>query len=156
MTTGPVRGRALLPRQVLIMLLLFGGYAACYFGRANFSVAMPLLVDALGQRGVSADDAVVRLGEVYSLGVLAYAIGKMVLGGLGDLWGGRRSFLLALGGAALFTLLFSLGAGLPVFTLAWVGNRLTQSVGWAGLIKVTGRWFDFHTHGTVIAILSVS
>ncbi len=156
MTTGPVRDRALLPRQVLIVMLLFGGYAACYFGRANFSVAMPLLADALRQRGVSADEAVVRLGEVYSLGVLAYAIGKMALGGLGDLWGGRRSFLLALGGAALFTLLFSFGAGLPLFTVAWVGNRLTQSVGWAGLIKVTGRWFDFHTHGTVIGILSVS
>jgi OPA family glycerol-3-phosphate transporter-like MFS transporter len=156
MTRSPDRGRALLPRQVLVVLLLFAGYAACYFGRANFSVAMPLLVDALRGRGLSADEAVVRLGEVYSLGVLAYAFGKMLLGGLGDLWGGRRSFLLALGGAAFFTVLFSLGAGLPLFTLAWVGNRLTQSVGWAGLIKVTGRWFDFHTHGTVIAILSVS
>jgi OPA family glycerol-3-phosphate transporter-like MFS transporter len=156
MTRALGAGRALLPRQLLIVLLLFGGYAACYFGRANFSVAMPLLVDELGRHGVAADAAVVRLGEVYSLGVLAYAIGKIVLGGLGDVWGGRRSFLLALGGAALFTLLFTLGVGLPLFTLAWVGNRLTQSMGWAGLIKVTGRWFDFRSHGTVIAILSVS
>lgn len=156
MTMSPATGRTLLSRQIVILLLLFGGYAACYFGRANFSVTMPLLVDELVHRGLTPQDALVRLGGVYSLGVLAYALGKMFLGGLGDFWGGRCSFLVALGGATLFTVLFTLGGGLPLFTLAWIGNRLTQSIGWAGLIKVTGRWFDFRHHGSVIAILSVS
>jgi len=156
MKSGPVSSRRLLRQQTVLLLLLFGGYAACYFGRADFSVSLPLLVDALGRQGVTKADAVVQLGSVYSLGVFAYALGKMLLAGVGDLWGGRRSFLVALGGAALFTMLFSVGAGLPLFTLAWVGNRLTQSIGWAGLLKVTGRWFDFNHHGTVIAILSVS
>jgi OPA family glycerol-3-phosphate transporter-like MFS transporter len=156
MTTGSTAARGLLPRQTLVLLLLFGGYAACYFGRANFSVSMPLLVDELARHGLAPERAVVQLGTVYSMGVLAYALGKLCLGGLGDWWGGRRSFLIALGGSALFTFLFSTGAGLPLFTLAWVGNRLTQSIGWAGLLKVTGRWFDFRGHGTVVALLSVS
>jgi OPA family glycerol-3-phosphate transporter-like MFS transporter len=153
--TAPIRS-PLRRQQILILLLLFGGYAACYFGRADFSVSLPLLVDALGQRGVTKADAIVRLGTVYSAGVLAYALGKLLLAGLGDLWGGRRSFLLALGGAAVFTLLFTAGVGVPLFTLAWVGNRLSQSIGWAGLLKVTGRWFDFGAHGSVVAVLSVS
>jgi OPA family glycerol-3-phosphate transporter-like MFS transporter len=40
--------------------------------------------------------------------------------------------------------------------LTWVGNRLTQSVGWAGLIKVSSKWFDYTSYGSVIGILSIS
>ena len=93
MRSEPGAERGLIARQWVIGLMLFGGYAACYFGRANFSVAMPLLVEELRRQGMAADEAVVRLGGIYSLGVLAYALGKMLLGGLGDVWGGRRSFL---------------------------------------------------------------
>jgi OPA family glycerol-3-phosphate transporter-like MFS transporter len=39
---------------------------------------------------------------------------------------------------------------------AWLGNRLTQSIGWAGLIKVSSKWFDFTSHGTIVGILSIS
>jgi OPA family glycerol-3-phosphate transporter-like MFS transporter len=148
--------RALRSGQVATVALLFAGYAAYYFCRADLSVAMPLLVEELRGRGLSADTAVVRLGWVSSAGVLAYAIGKFFLAGLGDLWGGRRSFLVGLGGACAFTLLFATGGALPLFTLAWVGNRLTQSIGWAGAIKVCSKWFDFSSYGSVIGILSMS
>jgi OPA family glycerol-3-phosphate transporter-like MFS transporter len=143
-------------RQITLIALLFGGYAACYFCRADLAVATPLLVDDLGRRGVSHGDAIVHLGSIASLGVLAYALGKLLLGGLGDLWGGRRSFLLGLGGATVFTLWFGAGSTLPIFTLAWIGNRLTQSVAWAGLIKVSSKWFDYSSYGTIIGILSLS
>jgi sugar phosphate permease len=98
----------------------------------------------------------VRIGSMVSLGVLAYALGKLFLGGLGDFWGGRRNFVLGLTGATIFTALFASASALPVFTLAWIGNRLTQSVAWAGLIKVTSKWFDYSSHGTIIAVLSIS
>jgi sugar phosphate permease len=143
-------------RQFLTVALLFGGYAACYFCRADLSVAAPLLIDELGRRGVSHADALVHIGQITSLGVFAYAIGKLLLTGLGDFWGGRPSFLISLGGATVFTVLFTLGGTLPVFTIAWLGNRLTQSIGWAGLIKVSSKWFDFTSHGTIVGILSIS
>ena len=143
-------------RQTLTVALLFGGYAACYFCRADLSVATPMLVDELGRRGMSHADAIVRIGGITSLGVLAYALGKLFLTGLGDYWGGRPNFLIGLGGAALFTLMFALGGALPVFTLAWAGNRLTQSVAWAGLVKVSTKWFNYSSYGTILGILSVS
>ncbi len=87
------------------------------------------------------------MGTMTSLGVLAYALGKMFLGGLGDYWGGRISFLIGLGGATAFTLLFAAGGGIPLFTIAWLGNRLTQSIAWAGLIKVSSKWFDYSSYG---------
>src|SRR6202790_698805 len=147
---------ALRSRQLLTIALLFGGYAACYFCRADLSVAAPLLIEELGNRGVSHADALVHIGQIASIGVFAYAIGKLFLAGLGDFWGGRPNFLICLGGATVFTVLFTLGGALPVFTMAWLGNRLTQSIGWAGLIKVTSKWFDFTSHGTIVGVLSVS
>ncbi len=143
-------------RQFLILVLLFGGYCACYFCRADLSVASPLLIEELGRQGVSHADALVHIGQIASLGVLAYAMGKLLLTGLGDFWGGRPNFLIGLGGATLFSVLFGLAGTLPIFTLACVGNRLTQSIAWAGMLKVSSRWFDFTSHGSIVGVLSIS
>jgi len=152
----PADSRRLRRRQTLTVALLFGGYGALYFCRADLSVSTPLIIDELHLRGVSHGDAVIRMGAITSLGVLAYALGKLLLGGLGDYWGGRVSFLIGLGGATGFTLLFAAGSYVPVFTIAWLGNRLTQSIAWAGLIKVSSKWIDFSSYGAIIGLLSVS
>jgi OPA family glycerol-3-phosphate transporter-like MFS transporter len=149
-------GRSLRVRQSLTVALLFGGYAALYFCRADLSVATLLVEKELGQHGVSHAEAVVRIGGIVSAGVFAYALGKLFLTGLGDFWGGRISFLIGLGGATVFTLMFTSGTSLPLFSAAWIGNRLTQSIAWAGLLKVTSKWFDYSSHGMIIGILSVS
>ena len=148
--------RALRFAQCRILLLLFLGYASCYFCRSNLSVATPLLLDELARRGISHAEAMVSIGSMASWGVLAYALGKWFLTGLGDYWGGKRNLLIATGGAAAFTLLFASSSTLPIFTLAWVGNRLTQSIGWSALIKVSSRWFHYSRYGTVAAILTCS
>jgi OPA family glycerol-3-phosphate transporter-like MFS transporter len=151
-----VRNRSLRSRQIVLILALFGGYGSLYFCRADLAVATPLIVDALGRRGLRHGEAIIRIGEIASLGVLAYGLGKFLLGGLGDWWGGRTSFLVGLCGATLFTLLFASSLSLPLFTLAWIGNRSTQSMSWAGLIKVSSQWFDYSSYGTILGILSLS
>ena len=89
-------------------------------------------------------------------GVLAYALGQALPHRARRLLGrpGATSSS-ASAGLTLFTLLFATSE-LPLFTLAWIGNRLTQSIGWAGLIKVSSKWFDFSSYGTIIGILSIS
>ena len=148
--------RALRIAQARTVALLFLGYAACYFCRSNLSVATPLLIDELGRHGISHDDALVAIGSLASFGVFAYALGKWFLTSLGDYWGGKRNLLIATGGATVFTLLFAASAALPVFTLAWIGNRLSQSIGWSALVKVSSKWFHYSRYGTVIAILTCS
>jgi sugar phosphate permease len=152
---GP-QTRSLRLRQTVVILLLFGGYGSLYFCRADLSVATPLLVEALARHGISHDDAIIHIGSIASFGVLAYGLGKFFLAGLGDLWGGRVSFLIGLVGATVFTLLFASGLSLPLFSVAWIGNRLTQSLSWAGLIKVSSKWFDYSSYGIIIGILSIS
>ena len=59
-------------------------------------------------------------------------------------------------GATLFTLIFAASSTLPLFTMAWIGNRLVQSIGWSALIKVSSKWFNYSRYGTVAAILTCS
>jgi OPA family glycerol-3-phosphate transporter-like MFS transporter len=117
---------------------------------------MPLLIADLGRRGGSAASAQVTLGSVASLGVLAYALGKFPSGNLADRIGGKRNFLLGMAGSIVFTLLFAFSGALPFFTIAWMGNRLVQSLGWAGAVKVVSRWFPHRQYGTVMAWISLS
>jgi OPA family glycerol-3-phosphate transporter-like MFS transporter len=37
-----------------------------------------------------------------------------------------------------------------------MGNRLVQSLGWAGMVKITSRWFSYSTYGTVMGVISLS
>ncbi|MGD0502791.1 MAG: MFS transporter [Steroidobacteraceae bacterium] len=148
--------RAVRLQQGKVLALLFAGYGALYFCRADLSVGAPLIIDQLSRHGMSHDEAIVRIGTISSLGVLAYALGKLFLTGLGDYWGGRISFLIGLAGATLFTLQFAASSTIPLFMIAWFGNRLTQSIAWAGLIKVSSKWFDYSSYGMILGILSLS
>ena len=126
----------------LMLVLLTLGYAGYYFCRSSFSVAKPQLIEYLvAHASMDAAAAKIALGGVASAATLAYAIGKFASGALADFWSGRRNFLLGMGGAILFNIMFALSGTLPLFTLAWVLNRLIQALGWPGAVKVTASWF---------------
>jgi OPA family glycerol-3-phosphate transporter-like MFS transporter len=136
--------------------LLALGYSGYYFCRSNLSVVLPDLIHDLARHGVSPSDAQIRLGLMASLGTVAYAAGKFFFGVTADMWGGRRNFLGGMAGSILFTIVFALGGGMPLFTVAWILNRFSQSAGWAGLVKVSSHWFSYSTYGSVMAVLSLS
>lgn len=142
--------------RIFTVALIVTGYAGYYLCRSDLAVAMPLLIAEMGRKGISPGDAKISLGTIASLGVLAYAIGKFPSGWLADFLGGRRNFLYGMAGAILFTVLFGLAGGIPFFTIAWMGNRLVQSLGWAGMVKIVSRWFSWSSYGTVMGIVSLS
>jgi sugar phosphate permease len=138
-----------------IALLAFG-YTGYYFCRSDFSVVLPLLIQEMGRHGMAADAAKIHFGTIVSAGVLAYAVGKFLSGSMADLFGGRKNFLGGMAGSIVFTLVFAASGTLPLFTLAWLGNRIFQSAGWAGLVKVTSRWFSYSRYGSVMGVLCLS
>jgi sugar phosphate permease len=142
--------------QGLTLALLIIGYAGYYLCRSNLSVCLPMIIDGMVRGGMDPATARIRMGSIASLGVLAYAIGKFPSGTLADFLGGRRNFLLGMAGAVFFTLWFAGGASLPIFALAWIGNRMTQSLGWAGIVKISSKWFSYRNYGTVMALVSLS
>jgi sugar phosphate permease len=131
---------------------LFVGYSAYYLCRSNLAVAAPLLIREFGDQGLNKE----VLGQLASVGVLFYALGKVFNGVLGDFLGGKRIFLLGMVGAVLATVAFGLGQGVAVFFAAWAANRLVQSMGWAGLVKLTANWFSYRTYGRIMGLLSLS
>lgn len=147
----PAHARLALWQRITVALLV-AGYAGYYLCRSHFSVAKPLLLHEFHGHGL--DKAV--LGDIAFYGTLAYALGKFVSGSLADFAGGRRMFLTGMAGAILFSVFFGLSGTVPLFTLAWMGNRLIQSMGWGGLTKMTARWFSFSTYGTVMGFLCLS
>lgn len=136
--------------------LLAVGYSGYYFCRSNLSVCLPQLIAEMAQHGITADAAKIRFGSIVSVGVLAYAGGKFLSGSMADLFGGKKNFVGGMAGAIAFTLLFALSGGFPLFTLAWLGNRVFQSAGWAGLVKVASRWYSYSIYGTVMGVLALS
>jgi OPA family glycerol-3-phosphate transporter-like MFS transporter len=142
--------------QVLTTSLLLSGYAGYYLCRSDLAVALPLIAAELAARGIRPDLARIRLGTIASAGVLAYALGKFVSGSLADFLGGRRNFLAGMSGSILCTIFFAVSGCVPLFTLSWFANRLVQSMGWGGIVKITSRWFSYARYGTIMGIMSLS
>lgn len=143
--------------QILTAALMIIGYSGYYFCRSNLSVCTVSIAKELSQtHGISEGEARKAIGAVVSLSILAYAIGKFCGGGLADFLGGRRNYLIGMAGSILCTLAFALGGGLPIFSCAWFANRLFQSMGWTGMMKISSRWFSYSSYGTAVGIISVS
>jgi OPA family glycerol-3-phosphate transporter-like MFS transporter len=149
---------------------LFTGYAGYYICRSNLSVATPLLLAEYKDVGLSQG----QIGDMASVGVLFYAIGKICNGIAADHFGGRRLFLLGMFASVALTVTFALapvlagpltrvsdGLALPVaillpLTVAWAGNRFAQSMGWGGLVQIAARWFSADRMATVMGVLTTS
>jgi OPA family glycerol-3-phosphate transporter-like MFS transporter len=138
--------------QSATMAGLFIGYSGYYICRSNLAVATPLIIHEFGDQGINKE----VMGQIASLGVVFYSIGKVINGVIGDFIGGRKVFLLGMAGSVLATVLFGLGTGLAVFFAAWAFNRAVQSMGWGGLVKVTAHWFSYRSYGKIMALLSLS
>ncbi len=149
---------------------LFTGYLGYYVCRSNLSVVTPLLLDEYGAAGLTKG----MVGDVVTVGIVAYAVGKLVNGVAADLLGGRRLFLSGLFASVLTTLLFTLapdyapslevaaarlGLGaavvLPLMAV-WAGNRFVQSMGWGGVVQIAARWTEPRRLPAVMGFLSMS
>lgn len=135
-------------RRSTFMVMLIG-YIGYYLCRANLSAAFPLLSETFGYTNS-------ELGLLAFYSELAYATGKFVNGPLGDRVGGRPIFLLGMAGAVIFNLIFSLGSSLVFFTTVWCFCRYFLSMGWGGVAKTLGAWYEPETNGTVMGFVSIS
>lgn len=128
------------------MGVLFIGYAGYYVCRSNLPV--------VGHEKLGLTKG--ELGDIFSAGVLFYAMGKIVNGLATDLVGGRTFFLMGMWLSVGATVVFGMGNGWWLFASVWAFNRFVQSMGWGGLVQVCSRWFHQRTLATVMGVLSVS
>lgn len=135
-------------RSSTFLVMLFG-YIGYYLCRKNISAAFPLLADEFGFTNS-------ELGVLALTSEIVYAIGKLINGPLGDKIGGRKIFLIGMFGAIISNVLFSFGQSMIFFIIAWCINRYFLSMGWGGLAKTIGRWYEPEKNGTVMGVISLN
>jgi len=136
-------------RGPFVLFALVVGYGSFYLCRANVESSFPLL--AADFRFTKAE-----LGALSSIPIATYAVGKVLMGTLGDVIGGKRLMLLATSGSVLSTFAFGASGGLTAFVLFASLNRFFQSGGWSGAVSIVARKFEPARHGFVMGIMSTS
>jgi OPA family glycerol-3-phosphate transporter-like MFS transporter len=136
-------------RPSVVLFTLVVGYAAFYLCRANVEAAFPLLKQGFGFSKT-------QLGLLSSVPIAAYAVGKVLMGALGDVIGGKRLIVLAAAGSVAATFAFGASGALGAFIVCASANRFFQSGGWSGAVHVIARRFEPARHGLVMGVMSTS
>lgn len=141
-----------------MLALLIVAYASIYLCRANVEPGMNLLAVKYGYDNE-------QTGLVFAVALAAYAVGKLVLGAVGDVIGGKRVLLLAMVisvGASLAVGLvdwpLAVGSGAAIWVIGGfvIVNRFGQAGGWGGVVDVAARWFPEERRGAVMGLVSTS
>ncbi len=129
-----------------VMLIGYIGYYLC---RGNLPASFGLLEKEFGYTNT-------QLGLIAFYSEITYSAGKFINGPLADKLGGKKFFLLGMLGAIIFNIAFTFGTSLPYFIGVWCLARFFLSMGWGGLIKVIGSWYEHERHGTIMGIISIN
>ena len=145
-------------QERVVLVLLVAAYASIYLCRANIEPAFTMLGVRYGYDNE-------QTGAIFATALAAYAVGKVVLGAVGDLVGGKTILVVAMGTAVVASLLVGAvewpavvgtHAALWVMGAFLVLNRFGQSGGWGGVVHIVARWFPAERSGSVMGIVSTS
>lgn len=136
-------------RRWLVIAALYPAYASFYLCRANVDASLPLLSAAYGYDKES-------LGRLASLAILCYALGKVLLGPLGDIIGGRRLLAISIAGSVVASLGFGGSTSLLLLTFFAGLNRCLQAGGWVGVVQVASRELAPAERGSLMGLMSTS
>ncbi len=136
-------------------------YAFLYMGRYNLSA----IVDLLDKQGVLTKK---DFGIIDGWGSAVYGIAFLLNGPLTDLWGGRRTILIAAIGTAVMNLAtavamsMALGGELPdkatlilALTVLFSLNMYFQSFGAVSIVKVNAPWFHVRERGVLGGVFGI-
>ena len=145
-------------RDRTVLVLLVAAYASLYLCRANIEPAWTMLAVQYGYDNE-------QTGTLFAIALGAYAIGKVVLGAVGDVVGGKTILVFAMSCAVVASLLVGVldwPAVIGARSALWVMgafvvlNRFGQSGGWGGVVHVVARWFPPERSGAVMGVASTS
>jgi sugar phosphate permease len=59
-------------------------------------------------------------------------------------------------GGIFFNLIFANMASLTAFVIVWCACRFFLSMGWGGIVKTIGAWYEQKRHGTIMGLISIN
>ncbi len=131
---------------------IFIGYACYYLLRANFSLAMPYLL----QFGFTK----AQLGLVLSALSVAYGVSKFIMGNLSDRSNPRYFIVVGLFVAVIINLVFGCLTGVvtslvAMYVLMFI-NGWAQGMGAPPCYRTVAHWFPMSGRGRIMAIWNIS
>ncbi len=136
--------------QVLILTMMFLGYAAMMMCKVAFTALSPAM-----KRDPSLGLTTAKYGRIVSWNSLGAVAGKAVTGLGADKMGGRKMLIAAMVFLAITTAAFGV-SHLYVFALLNFSTMFFKAGGWPAMTKIIGAWYPRSKHGRVWSIVSMS
>ncbi|MFA4874391.1 MAG: MFS transporter [bacterium] len=127
--------------RIRILYSMIIGYAVYYFVRANFSVAMPVMLKELGYTKTD-------LGLILTLFSIVYGFGKFINGVLADRANARYLMAIGLFCAGVVNFFFGMSASIPALAFFWLLNAWFQSYGMPASVRLLTHWYSPTELGT--------
>jgi MFS transporter, OPA family, glycerol-3-phosphate transporter len=143
------------PRQFLWQIITIGtllvGYSGYYVCRSVLPVVSNQMMSD-SQLGFSE----VQYGLLGTVGIIAYAVGKLFGGYFAGAVSSRVLFLAGMILSVVCVACFGFADGMAMILITWGANRFVQAQGWAGVVSIGQRWTTPAMRGKVMGILTLS
>ena len=135
--------------QTRTLVAMFLSYLSVYFVRKPFSVVKAPMQDALGLSTAS-------IAGVDSAFLGLYAVGQLVLPGLGDRLGAKKMLVSGYLLAAAACVVFAFTSNPLFLAAAWGLNGAAQSLAYPLHVKLLNPWFAPNQRGTAMGVWATS
>lgn len=135
--------------QLLTVVLCWCAYACIYFGRVNFSMAIPGLQSFFGAGKE-------QIGFANSLFLWVYGVGQLINGMVGDRVSGRGYIAAGLAAAGIVNLAVGFAPAFAVVCALWAVNGFAQSMLWGPMSRIISTRIPPARSGSAIVAVSTS
>lgn len=133
--------------RVVIVASVF--YSFYYLGRLNWGIAMPWIIEDLG-----ISKSIAGLGATLLL--WSYAVGTLLSGRLGEIFGKRRLCLVGGIGTTILNIIVALQTGITAIFIPWTVNGFIQGQTYAPINGMITSWYPKSSRGLATGIFATS
>ncbi len=137
--------------ELIVLATMYVGYVAFMLCQNTVIAASPAME---GDPTLGIDKE--RYGRLMSLNAAGSIAGKLVIGPLADVFGGRTTFVACLVLTAVATACFGLGSSLGWFMGLVFLIQFFKAGGWPAMAKVIGAWYPPSRYGRVWSVVSTA
>ncbi len=132
-----------------VFLSIFIGYAAYYFIRKNFNMAVPYLIETYGFTKT-------QIGLVGSALGLSYGLSKFIMGNISDRCNPRYFMSAGLILSGIVNLLFGYASSMTMLFVLMFLNGWFQGMGWPPCGRIMTHWFSDKERGIKMSVWNVA
>jgi MFS transporter, OPA family, glycerol-3-phosphate transporter len=129
--------------QARIFTATYLAYVGYYFTRKNLPVVQPLLIQTHGW-------TLVEMGLIITAFQVAYAVGQVGAGALGDRYGARKTLFYGIWATILLSFVSGFAASVWLMLGIWTLNGLAQATGWPAAVKAVTAAYPRERRGKVM------